>query len=105
MPIVRNVRDIFQFSRAILVLVDPDEHLTPPELALQRGFNLTQAETRLALAMAQGITVSEYANAHNVTIGTARVQLKSVMRKTDTHRQAEFVSFLARLSRGVSFKA
>ena len=101
MPIVRKARDIFQFSKAILVLVDPDKHLTPPELALQRGFNLTQAEIRLALAMAQGITVSEYADAHNVTIGTARVQLKSVMKKTGTHRQAEFVSLLARLSRGL----
>jgi DNA-binding CsgD family transcriptional regulator len=102
MPIVRTARDIFQFSKAMLILVDPDEHLPSPTLILQRSFNLTQAEIRLAMAMAQGSTVSEYADAHNVTIGTARVQLKSVMRKTGTHRQAEFVSFLARLSRGLA---
>ncbi|MEJ2123293.1 MAG: helix-turn-helix transcriptional regulator, partial [Alphaproteobacteria bacterium] len=71
------------------------------ELILQRSFNLTQAETRLALAMAQGRTVSDYADTQNVTIGTARVQLKSVMRKTGTHRQAELVSFLVKLSRGL----
>jgi DNA-binding CsgD family transcriptional regulator/PAS domain-containing protein len=101
MPIVRSARDMFQYGKAILILVDPDEHLSPPTLVLQRSFNLTQAEIRLALAMVEGRTLNEYANAQNVTIGTARVQLKSVMRKTDTHRQAELVSFLVKLSRGL----
>ncbi|MEJ2116533.1 MAG: helix-turn-helix transcriptional regulator [Alphaproteobacteria bacterium] len=101
MPLVRTVRDMFQYGKAILILVDPEECATPPELILQRSFNLTQAETRLALAMVQGRTLNEYADAQGVAIGTARVQLKSVMRKTSTHRQAELVSFLVKLSRSL----
>ncbi len=99
MPVARSAQEIFQHSKAILVLVDPDEHLSPPETVLRHGFNLTPAESRLALALGEGDTLNEFALRQGVSVGTARVQLKAVMAKTSTRRQSELVALLARLSR------
>lgn len=99
MPVARSAQEIFQHSKAILVLVDPDEHLTPPEMVLRHGFNLTPAESRLALALGEGETLNEFALRQGVSVGTARIQLKAVMAKTSTRRQSELVALLGRLSR------
>lgn len=100
MPVARSAQQIFQHSKAILVLVDPDEHLSPPEIVLRDGFKLTPAESRLALALGEGDTLHQFAERQGVSVGTARVQLKAVMAKTSTRRQSELVALLARLSRG-----
>jgi DNA-binding CsgD family transcriptional regulator len=99
MPVARSAQEIFQHSKAILILVDPDEQLNPPELVLRHGFNLTPAESRLALALAEGDTLHEFALRQGVSVGTARIQLKAVMAKTSTRRQSELVALLGRLSR------
>jgi DNA-binding CsgD family transcriptional regulator len=99
MPVARSAQEIFHQSKAILVLVDPDEHQSPPEMVLRHGFNLTPAESRLALALGGGDTLNEFAERQGVSVGTARVQLKAVMAKTSTRRQSELVALLARLSR------
>jgi DNA-binding CsgD family transcriptional regulator len=65
--------------------------------ALRNQFGLTPAETRLALALADGIGLREAAERNGVQLSTARVQLKSIFGKTETHRQAELVALLARL--------
>lgn len=99
MPVARSAQEIFHHSKAILVLVDPDEHQSPPEMVLRHGFNLTPAESRLALALGGGDTLNEFAERQGVSVGTARVQLKAVMAKTSTRRQSELVALLGRLSR------
>jgi len=98
MPIVGAAQDVFQHSRAMILLIDPDAQLSPPELILRHGFSLTPAETRLAVALATGVTVNEFAEKQHIAVGTARFQLKSIMAKTSTHRQADLVALLARLS-------
>ncbi len=98
MPIVRSATDIFGHSKAILILADPDENACPPEMILRQGFKLTPAEARLAMALAQGCKLDDYAARHAVRVGTVRSQLKAVMAKTSTHRQAELVSLLAQLA-------
>jgi DNA-binding CsgD family transcriptional regulator len=98
MPITGAAEDVFQHAKAMVLLVDPDAQVSPPELLLRHGFALTPAEIRLALAMTRGATLSEYAEAQGITVGTARIQLKAVMGKTDTHRQADLVALLARLA-------
>jgi DNA-binding CsgD family transcriptional regulator len=98
MPIIGAAQDVFQNAKAILLLIDPDAQSTPPELILRHGFSLTRAEVRLTLALARGETLSEYAGAHGIAVGTARIQLKAIMAKTGTHRQAELLALLARLS-------
>lgn len=98
MPIIGAAQDVFQHGKAMVMLIDPDAQVTPPELVLRHGFSLTPAETRLALALANGATLNEFAERQHIAVGTARIQLKSIMAKTATHRQADLVALLARLS-------
>ena len=98
MPIIGAAQDVFQHSKAMLLLIDPDAQITPRELVLRHGFGLTPAETRVAMAMAGGATVNEFAERHQIAVGTVRIQLKSIMAKTSTHRQADLLALLARLS-------
>jgi DNA-binding CsgD family transcriptional regulator len=97
-PIVGSARDLFQRAKAILMIVDPDEHREPGEPVLRQAFGLTPAETRIALGLAAGLELQEIAAAAGVTSGTARTQLKSIFAKTDTHRQSELVALIGRLS-------
>lgn len=62
-----------------------------------RHFGLTPMEIRLAVALAGGATIQKAADTLGITAGTARVHLKSIFAKTDTHRQAELVALLARM--------
>jgi DNA-binding CsgD family transcriptional regulator len=81
-------------ASALVIVSDPE---SPPRLAadvLQRLFGLTPALARLASAIAAGKTVQEYAEAHGVTKDTARRQLKDLMARTGTRRQAELVRLL-----------
>lgn len=98
MPIIGAAQDVFQQSKAMVLLIDPDAQVSPPELVLRHGFGLTPAETRLAMGIASGATISGFADKHGISPGTARFQLKAIMAKTSTHRQADLVALLARLS-------
>lgn len=64
-------------------LIDPKE--------VQILFSLTPAEANIAVALADGLTLSEYAGIKGISIGTTRIQLKSVFAKMGINRQAELV--------------
>lgn len=83
--------------QAVVVLVDPEGGRCPSEDALRSLFGLTPAEARLARQVAMGATIEAIAGRMRITYETARNQLKAVLAKTNTHRQAELVSLLARL--------
>lgn len=57
-------------------------------------FGLTPAEARLAVAMAQGVALDDYAQQQGIAVGTARVQLKSIFSKVGVSRQPELVRLL-----------
>ena len=96
-PVVGSACDLFQSARAILMLVDPDEHREPAEPILQQAFGLTPAEAQLAIGVARGQDLLEIARARNVSIGTARNQFKTIFAKTETHRQSELTALLNRM--------
>lgn len=54
-------------------------------------FSLTPAEARLAGAIAAGETLADFAGRRGISVGTARIQLKQVLAKTASGRQAELV--------------
>lgn len=64
---------------------------------LRQRFGLTPAESRLALALGEGLDLRQAAARNGVRLSTARVQLKAIFWKTETHRQGELVALLARL--------
>jgi DNA-binding CsgD family transcriptional regulator len=61
-------------------------------------FDLTPAEVRLAKALMKGEDMARIATAQRISITTVRTQLKSIFSKTDTHRQAELVELLMRVT-------
>lgn len=62
-------------------------------------FSLTDAEARLAHGLSAGMSVEEYASANNISVATARTQVRSILAKTGERRQHDLVGMLARLPR------
>jgi DNA-binding CsgD family transcriptional regulator len=83
--------------QALLVLVDSEKRVRPPEAALQTIFGLTPAEARLASRLAIGEAVETVSKTLGITQQTARSQLKRIFDKTGVHRQPELVSLLLSL--------
>lgn len=61
---------------------------------LREWFGLTAAEARVALSIAEGLSVKEIAERAGTTFETVRNQLKTVFSKVGVHRQAELVRLL-----------
>jgi len=80
----------------LVMVTDPEQPLGVPEGALGEVLGLTPAEARLALALARGQTVAEYASQAGISEGTARWTLKKVQAKTETTRQGALVSLVLR---------
>ena len=81
-----------------MALADLNEIPAPSEQVLQRVFDLTQAEVRLAQGIARGDSLEEVAAGLGIKISTARTQLASIFTKTQTRRQAKLVALLGRLA-------
>ena len=83
----------------LLIIANLGRTMAPSIESLVQIFDLTRAEARLATRLAAGNTLGEIARTSNLSVGTVRIQLKSIFLKTRTHRQAELVSLLSRLAR------
>jgi len=82
---------------AIVTLVDPDCVKLPNCQQLKTLFGLTNTESQLATKLAQGKTLAQISQDHQVSEQTARKQLKSVFAKTDTARQVDLIRMLMAL--------
>jgi DNA-binding CsgD family transcriptional regulator len=80
----------------IVLVVDPDHRRRAPAQWLCEGYGLTPAEARLAVALANGDSLKEIAEATGNRVGTLRTHLKHVFAKTGTRRQAELVRLVLR---------
>jgi DNA-binding CsgD family transcriptional regulator len=81
-----------------MVLVEQNSSTNASEI-LQRRFGLTGAESRLALKIADGSSLSEAAERFHVSINTVGTQLQHIFEKTDTRRQAELLRLLMTIAR------
>ncbi len=70
----------------------PDNDTSSANVA--RIFGLTKTEARLTLAIVNGMTATEYAEKYDVSINTAYSQIKDILAKTGTRRQAELVKLV-----------
>ncbi|MGH8784341.1 MAG: helix-turn-helix transcriptional regulator [Cupriavidus necator] len=68
---------------------------------LSRTFGLTAAESAVALALCEGKTPDEHAQALGLSLATVRTQLRAVFEKTQTRRQSETVGLLLGMPAGV----
>jgi DNA-binding CsgD family transcriptional regulator len=79
---------------AAIIVIDPEREIKPPKELLQKLFNLTDAESEVALRMLNGDGLKTIANSSPVSITTVKTHLQRIFRKTGTHRQAELVRLL-----------
>jgi DNA-binding CsgD family transcriptional regulator len=70
----------------------------PSERVLQKLFQLTPAETRLARSISSGDTLEEAARTLGIKVCTARTQLASIFAKTGTNRQSQLTVLLVHVA-------
>lgn len=86
---------------AIVFIRDPGRSISAIA-TLQALFHFTPAEARIAQALANGLSIGEIGAAHGVSLHTVRKQLKIILAKTGTHRQAQCVAVILRSAATIS---
>jgi DNA-binding CsgD family transcriptional regulator len=77
---------------AVAIFVrDPEGASHPPVKLAQQLFELTPAETALAIQLTNGLSLEEAAEALGIRRNTARAHLRSIFSKTGVRRQTELV--------------
>lgn len=79
---------------AAVFIRDPARNLSPSVELMQRLFHFTLAEAKLALLLADGISLDEAADAMAIRKNTARAHLRAVFSKTGVKRQTTLVRLL-----------
>jgi len=92
-----SVFDIFSPGRACIVFADLEAGPSVATDDLVAVFGLTRSEAKLAAQLLIDDSLERAAESLGIAYETARNQLKSVFRKTDTNRQAQLVAVLTRL--------
>ena len=85
-------------KQALMIISDPSSEHQNLQHILSIVFDLTASEANLAAALANGHSLSDYARNARIQVDTARSQLKAIFSKTHTHRQAELVALVFRMS-------
>jgi DNA-binding CsgD family transcriptional regulator len=94
LPVRRQARDIFNGACNLLVVTSLTNPTAPPADVLNGLFDLSPAEARVARGLVEGNSLEDIARATNLSRETIRTQLKFVLAKTGTRRQAELVGLL-----------
>ena len=81
----------------LLVFVPLDDGHAPLLDALEKVARLTKSECRLAMGLAEGLSLSEAAEKSGMKVGTARVVLHEIFNKTGARGQPALATFMARL--------
>ena len=84
-------------ATAVLMVIDPDQVGALPVGLLEALYGLTAKEANLARALVRGRALDAYCRDTCISLNTGRTHLKSIYRKTGTHRQADLVRLLSQL--------
>jgi DNA-binding CsgD family transcriptional regulator len=98
-PLHGDAQALFDGAYALLVLTPVGDSGSVDDVLIQGLFDLTAAESQIAAAVARGWNVDAIARHNGVSRETVRTQLRSVLAKTGTARQAELAAKLAPLKR------
>lgn len=79
---------------ALVYIRDAVSKSLASEVVTKQLFNLTKAETALAMELTNGLSLEEAAEALNIRRNTARAHLRSIFSKTGVRRQTELVRIL-----------
>lgn len=97
-----SLRFFHVLGRAMLIVRQVEDKSGDLATLLRRQAGLTGAELKVALALFEGQSLAEFAQAAGISTGTARQQLKAVYRKTGTNRQNELSALIRRLVNSIS---
>lgn len=79
---------------AAVFVRDPEHRWEVPAKVLQELYDLTPAESRVAIELVNGASPKEVARTFNVSVNTVRNQIKQTYRKTGTSRQSQLVALM-----------
>jgi DNA-binding CsgD family transcriptional regulator len=82
-------------SPAVLVVLTEPPVADAVDAVVSR-LGLTRAEAEVALALAEGLTPGEIAEARGVSLNTVRNQIRAALHSSGTRRQAELVGLILR---------
>lgn len=83
--------------RRYRLVFSPISIATDNSKILRTELGLTHSEARLAMQLGAGATVADAADELNISVHTARNQLKSIYSKTGINRQSELIKLLIEL--------
>lgn len=96
-PTSGQSRDLFDGGLAVLVVTPVTAPEAPDAQVIRALFDLSPGEARVARSLTRGQTIDQIAGSSGVTRETVRSQVKAVLAKTGTTRQAEVAALLAGL--------
>ena len=82
---------------AVVCVSDPEAAVDVSELQLREVFGLTGAQAKVAIALFEGRTAREAADALGLSFFTVRAHLARIFEKTGVNRQAELVALMTRM--------
>jgi DNA-binding CsgD family transcriptional regulator len=97
MPLPRQRLELRFDARALLVVRPEAGDEGRRAAVLRDNFGFTPAEIEIALALTRGMKAAAIADARGVSVGTVRVQIKSLLAKAGVNRQVDLVARLTRI--------
>lgn len=92
MPIRGQGHDIFGGVAFILAVVPLNQPSLPFRVLVQQLYDFTPTEARVAESLLAGCSVAQIAATNGTALETVRTQTKSILAKTGTSRQTEFIA-------------
>ena len=83
-----------QSGRVLVLATEPDRPVHFPDTVLRQLYGVTAAETEVANGLLTGFAPEGIADIRGVSVGTVRSQIKSLLSKTNTRRQADLLRLL-----------
>jgi PAS domain S-box-containing protein len=98
-PMPIDERIVLDYGERPAVVLTISSSREAPEIVdfLRTAFGLTPAEAQLVVALTNGKTTTEYAEANAIKPDTVRKHLKTIFQKTDTKGQTDLVALASRL--------
>ncbi|MEH6592905.1 MAG: helix-turn-helix transcriptional regulator [Halioglobus sp.] len=80
----------------VIFISDPEQALSTSAEALRTLFELTAAEAKLSLLLAEGNSLDQVANQLGISTNTGRAHLRAIFAKTGVTQQTQLVSLILR---------
>ncbi|MDP9051848.1 MAG: hypothetical protein M3O31_14180 [Acidobacteriota bacterium] len=92
-------------ARVSLLVTDPESVVNFPDDIFRALYDLTPAETEIANGLLTGFSLEDIAKLRKTALTTIRSQLKTLLGKTKTRRQAELIWLLASLPTTTEYRS